>query len=191
MTIFGFNTNVQHGDVVYHVESQARQGDLLLQTMIFVKGSCVGKHAYSYAGLLANENFSEAAMHELLKAQHKAIVDAFQHGTAESVLRMGSEIEDVGGSGLVLRWSNPSEPSQQGSIAMRFQVLDSGKAVPGAEVAVWACPPADAEVLARALTDSNGHAALAVPVAGALESGVMAQAKYGSKSATRKFRFRK
>jgi hypothetical protein len=191
MTIFGFNTNVQHGDVVYHVESQARQGDLLLQTMIFVKGSCVGKHAFSYACLVDTEGFSDAAMHELLKAQHKAIVDAFQRGETESVLRTAGEIEDVGGTGLVLRWSNPSEPPQEDTLGMRFQVLDSGRAAAGAEVALWPCPPAEAVVFARAVTDAAGYAVLAVPLSGPLASAVMARAKYGTKSATRKFRFRK
>ena len=35
MTIFGFNTDVKLADVVYHVQSEARQQDLLLQTLIF------------------------------------------------------------------------------------------------------------------------------------------------------------
>jgi hypothetical protein len=191
MTIFGFNTNVQSGDVTYHVESQARQGDLLLQTMIFVKGSCVGKHAFSYAGLIASEGFSESAMHELLKAQHKAIVDAFQRGETESALRTVGDIEDVGGSGLVLKWSNPADLPEEGKIVMHFQVLDSGKPASGAEVVLWPCPPAEPAVFARASTDSAGCATLAVPLSGPLESGVMAGAKHGAKSATRKFRFRK
>lgn len=190
MTIFGFNTNVQSGAVVYHVESQARQGDLLLQTMIFVKGSCVGKHAFSYAGLIGNQGFSEAAMHELLKAQHKSIVDAFQRGETETILRT-SEIEDVGGSGLVLKWTNPSELPQEGKLAMHFQVLDSGKAASGAEIAIWPVAPAEATVFARRLADAAGNAVLAVPLSGELESGIMARATHGAKSATRKFRFRK
>ena len=49
MTIFGFNTDVKLADVVYHVQSEARQNDLLLQTLVFVKGQCVGKQAFSYA----------------------------------------------------------------------------------------------------------------------------------------------
>ena len=193
MTIFGFNTNVQHGDVVYHVESQARQSDLLLQTLVFVKGQCVGKHAFSYAGRTLQAGFSEAAMHELLKTQHKAVVDAVQRGQVELVLRTGGEVEDVDGNGLALRWSNPSDQSHAGKIIMRFQVLDSGQAVPGAEVTVWPCPPAEATVLARSLTDSAGNAVLVVPLNDPVErdGAIMVQATRGDKSATRKFRFRK
>lgn len=193
MTIFGFNTNVQQGDVVYHVESQARQSDLLLQTLIFVKGQCVGKHAFSYAGKTLEPGFSEQAMHELLKAQHRAVVEVVQRGQVERVLGTGGEIEDVGASGLALKWSNPSDPSRGGSIIMRFQVLDLGEPVSGAEITVRPCPPAENAVIARALTDSSGSAVLAVPVNGPIEeqSAVMAKAVTTDKSVTRKLRFRK
>ena len=47
--IFGFNTDVKHGDTIYHVQSEAREGELLLQTQVFVRGRCIGKKATSYA----------------------------------------------------------------------------------------------------------------------------------------------
>jgi hypothetical protein len=74
---------------------------------------------------------------------------------------------------------------------MHFQVLDSGKAALGAEVSLWPVAPAEAVVFARRITDAAGNAVLAVPVSGELESGIMARATHGSKSATRKFRFRR
>jgi hypothetical protein len=192
MTIFGFNTDVKQGDVLYHVQSEARPGDLLLQTLIFVKGSCVGKHAFSYAGKTLQPGFSEGAMHELLKAQHKAVVDAVQRGQVNLVLGTGGEIEDVGASGLALKWNNPSEPSQGGKIIMRLQVLDLGDPVSGAQVAVSACE-AEAVAIASSLTDSSGSAVLVVPVSGLIEeqSALMAKAVHGERSVTRKLRFKK
>ena len=47
--IFGFNTDVKHGDTIYHVQSEAREGEKLLQTQVFVRGQCVGKKAIAYA----------------------------------------------------------------------------------------------------------------------------------------------
>ena len=41
--IFGFNTDIKYEDVVYHVQSEARHADLLLQTQVFVHGRCIGK----------------------------------------------------------------------------------------------------------------------------------------------------
>jgi hypothetical protein len=47
--IFGFNTDIRHEDTVYHVQSEAREGEQLLQTQVFVRGRCVGKRAVSWA----------------------------------------------------------------------------------------------------------------------------------------------
>src|ERR1700722_19120603 len=47
--IFGFNTDIKHDGTVYHVQSEAREHELLLQTQVFVRGRCIGKHAVSYA----------------------------------------------------------------------------------------------------------------------------------------------
>lgn len=192
MTIFGFNTDVKQGDVVYHVQSEARPGDLLLQTLIFVKGSCVGKHAFSYAAKTLEPGFSEGAMHELLKGQHKAVVDAVQRGQVNLVLGTGNEIEDVGASGLALKWSNPSDPSHGGQIIMRFQVLDLGEPVSGAEITVSPCAPESA-VMARSVTDSTGGAVVVVLLSETVEqqAAVMAKAVGNEKSVTRKLRFKK
>src|SRR5215467_11821072 len=99
MTIFGYNTDVKHADVVYHVQSEARQNDLLLQTLVYVKGQCVGKHAFSYA--------------------HKKLIDALHQGHLDLALDLRSEISDVDGSGLVLTWTNPRDAAHGSAITMR------------------------------------------------------------------------
>jgi hypothetical protein len=53
--IFGFNTDIRHDDIVYHVQSEAREGEQLLQTQVFVRGRCIGKRAISYASGVEEE----------------------------------------------------------------------------------------------------------------------------------------
>ncbi len=91
--IFGFNTDVKFADTVYHVQSEARQHELLLQTLVFVKGRCIGKHATSYAEQTNEPGFSEEHMHEMLKDQHKHIVDAVREGKIEAELKEHAEHE--------------------------------------------------------------------------------------------------
>jgi hypothetical protein len=193
MTIFGFNTDVKLGDVVYHVQSEARQADMLLQTMIFVKGQCVGKRAVSYAQKTAEPDFSEQAMHELLKTQHRVVLEAIQQGRTESVLGSDSGIQDVGEGGLTLKWVNSTEQPDGSSLSMSFQVFDGAKVVPGADVAVSASAPGDASTVASARTDAAGNATVRVPLTNEMlrDSAVMARASHAGKSATRKFRFKK
>ncbi|MGH9524752.1 MAG: hypothetical protein ACRD3E_19690, partial [Terriglobales bacterium] len=81
--IFGFNTDVKFGTTVYHVQSEAREHDHLLQTQVFVKGRCLGKYAKSFADQAGQADFSEDHLHDLLKAQHKRFVESARAGTIE------------------------------------------------------------------------------------------------------------
>jgi len=192
MTIFGFNTDVKLADVVYHVQSEARQNDLLLQTLVFVKGQCVGKQAFSYAHELAHPGFSTEAMHELLKAQHKAAIDAIQQGQMNSVLGNGADVQDVGGSGLSLQWKPPAAAGDASEMPVNFQVLDSGQPAHGAEVVVRGVIASDGE-LVRGVADNAGEVELAIPLTQDVltRGAVMVQATREGKSVTRKFRVKR
>ena len=84
--IFGFNTEVKSGDTVYHIQSEVRQKDQLLQTQVFIKGRCVGKHTQSIADRSADPDFSEEHLHQLLKEQHRGFVVAAREGRLEAML---------------------------------------------------------------------------------------------------------
>src|SRR5437899_3791686 len=83
--IFGFNTDVKHGDTIYHVQSEARESELLLQTQIFVRGRCIGKKATSYAGS-AGAQSGDTQKEQYLREQHRQVLDAIREGKLESVL---------------------------------------------------------------------------------------------------------
>ena len=193
MTIFGFNTDVKLADVVYHVQSEARQNDLLLQTMVFVKGQCVGKQAFSYAHEISHPGFSTEAMHELLKSQHKAVIDALQQGQMSSVLGSGADVQDVGGSGLSLQWKLAIPADDTPNLPVSFQVLDSGQPASGAEIVVRGVIASDGLELARGVADASGTVALSIALTeDVLNRGaVMVQATRNGKSVTRKLRLKR
>lgn len=89
--IFGFNTDVKFADTVYHVQSEALQHELVLQTLVFLKGRCIGKRTNSYAEQTKEPGFSEEYMHEMLKDQHKHFVALVREGRIESELGEHSE----------------------------------------------------------------------------------------------------
>lgn len=84
--IFGFNTDIKFDGTVYHVQSEARQNERLLQTQIFVRGRCIGKKAASYADLLGRPEFSEERTHEMLKYQHRATIEDLRNGRIEDAM---------------------------------------------------------------------------------------------------------
>jgi hypothetical protein len=192
MTIFGFNTDVKHADVVYHVQSEARQNDLLLQTLVFVKGQCVGKRTVSYAHQVSQPEFSTEAIHELLKSQHKTVLDAIQQGHLETELGNGAEVQDVGGSGLSLQWT-AAPAGDAAALPVTFRVLDSGSPANGAEIIVRGVIASDGLELARGVADDAGAAELSIPLTEEVlaRGAVMVQAMREGKSATRKFRLKR
>ena len=192
MTIFGFNTDVKNADVVYHVQSEARQNDLLLQTLVFVKGQCVAKQAFSYAHEISHPGFSTEAMHELLKAQHKAVLDVIQQGELNSKIGNSAEVQDIGGSGLSLQWKSGAA-AEGADLPVSFQVLDFGKPATGAELVVRGVIASDGLELAHGVADANGGIQLSIPLTeDVLNRGaVMVQATFQQKSVTRKFRVKR
>src|SRR5207245_2468575 len=78
--IFGFNTDVKHGDTVYHVQSEARQSEFLFQTQVFVRGRCIGKRATSYADRAIDPFFTDKQKEAMLRDQHRYVLDASGKG---------------------------------------------------------------------------------------------------------------
>lgn len=191
--IFGFNTDVKSGDAVFHVQSEARQRDLLLQTMVFVKGQCIGKFASSYAEQASLPNFNDQNIHELLKEQHRAVVEAAREGRVEEFFAEAGEVQDTSGMGLTLKWLNEADPVQGNGAVLRFSVTDGGTLADGALLTCRLAISHEAPIHSQAVTEEDGTAELHVDFAG-LEPGqvpeVLVRAKYGEKSATRKFRLR-
>jgi hypothetical protein len=88
--IFGFNTDVKHGNTVYHVQSEANPSTHTLQSTVFVQGRCLGKTSSSYASQVALVDFSEEKMHQLLKEQHRRVLEAIRDGRVQSVIVAGA-----------------------------------------------------------------------------------------------------
>lgn len=84
--IFGFNTDVRHGDTIYHVQSEANPHASLLLTTIFVQGRCLGKKTTSYASEAFPSDAAEQRVHELLKEQHRQVLEAIREGHLEKVI---------------------------------------------------------------------------------------------------------
>ena len=150
--IFGFNTDIRHEDTVYHVQSEAREGDQLLQTQVFVRGRCVGKRAISYASegeekvvsrnpALINSTSAEPSDAEadstavnagvnkdqykekLLRDLHRQVLDAIREGRLDSVLDK-RETPDVLASvkELDVQWTNAESVHSHGALMMNLQV---------------------------------------------------------------------
>ncbi|HXZ28154.1 MAG TPA: hypothetical protein VEG08_09185 [Terriglobales bacterium] len=187
--IFGFNTDVRYGDILYHVMTEPRPDDLLFQSVVFVRGRCLGKRAWSYAGHTRRPGFSELQMHELLKDQHRRVLEDIRMGKLALLLGDEAEVTDVGGE-LGLKCLNPETLYSSSGLAVEVQVTAGGQGVAGAHVTGRV---GNAPISAETRTDAQGVARIHLPLE-RLAPGDLAlwvEAGLGGKSVTRKLRLRK
>jgi hypothetical protein len=192
--IFGFNTDVKHEDTVYHVQSEARQNDLLFQTQVFVRGRCVGKRATSYADRSHQSDFTDKQKEHMLREQHRFVLDSIREGKLEDALDKRDSPEALAAiKQLDMQWVNADSVHNEGTLLMRLRVTEGGSAIPGAKI-VSRFGRSDSEPkFSRALSDDNGNAEIRVDVdeAALEDSAVLVQADYNGQTATRKFRLKR
>lgn len=211
--IFGFNTDIKHEGTVYHVQSEAREHDKLLQTQVFVRGRCIGKHANSYAEQMAQPGFSDEHMHDLLKTQHKSVIDAIRSGgldqlfgaltppasdsvqpaAASAAAQSHHAPEPPKNEKLTLLWINSDKVYEDNTVVMRFSVMRNGSGVAGAQLTTRVDVPEEAPIYSQTTTAEDGTAELKILLGehALHNAAVLVQAMHAGDHSTRKFRLRK
>ena len=191
--IFGFNTDVKHGDTIYHVQSEARESEKLLQTQVFVRGRCVGKKAISYAASAAEIGFGDPQKEQQLRDQHRLVLESIKEGKLESVLDKAETETLAAIKQLDVQWENASSIHANHNLTMHLRVTEDGVAVPSARLTFRFARPDAAPFYTQAVTDSAGSAAISVEVEESAlpDASVMVQANHEGRTVTRKFAMRR
>lgn len=191
--IFGFNTDVKHGDTIYHVQSEAREGELLLQTQVFVRGRCIGKRARSYASQSSEGQSGDAQKEHQLREQHRTVLDAIREGKLDSVLDRPEPETLATVKELDVEWLNSESVHSQQNLTMQLKVTEGGAAASGARLIFRFARPGAAPFYTQAVADAGGAAEIKIEVeeASLPDSSLLVQANFEGRTATRKFVLRK
>jgi hypothetical protein len=191
--IFGFNTDVKHGDTIYHVQSEAREGERLLQTQVFVRGRCIGKRAISYAASSSDPQFGDTQKEQQLREQHRLVLDSIREGKLDSVLDRAEPETLAAVKELEVQWVNAESVHIDRNLTMQLRVTEGGAAAPGARLTFRFARPGSAPFYTQAVADSVGSAEIKIEVEEAAlpDSSLLVQANYEGRTATRKFVLRK
>jgi hypothetical protein len=193
--IFGFNTDIRHEDTVYHVQSEAREAEQLLQTQVFVRGRCIGKHAIPYGSAKGEtgSNSNDQDKEKMLRELHREVLDAIRDGRLDSILDKRDTPETLAAvKKLDLEWINVNSVHAGGALTMQIRVTDGGAAAPGARLTLRFARPDAAPYYAQVLTDAQGSAEMHVQVdeTSLADSSVLVQASFDGRTVTRKFQLR-
>jgi hypothetical protein len=192
--IFGFNTDIKHEDTIYHVQSEAREADLLLQTQVFVRGRCIGKRATPYAEQAQSPDFTDQKKEQILREQHRLVLDAIRDGRLEQVFDKRETPESLAAEKeLDIQWLNADSVHAEDKLSMKLRATEAGQGIASARMTVrFARPNAD-PFYTQVTTDASGDAELTflVEEAALPEASVLVQVNVAGRTATRKFQLRK
>lgn len=109
--ITGFNTDVQHEGVTYHVQTEDKGLDTpLILSLVYVGGAILASKRTPYEDLIKS-GFDEKVLTERLQRQHKLICAAIKSGRVEDLKRMG----DRDAQPAAVRSEEPSSTEVNGS----------------------------------------------------------------------------
>ena len=86
--ITGFNTDIEHDGVVYHVQTEDKGLDSpLILSLVYAGGTILASKRSPYEDLIA-EGFSDEVLAERLKRQHRLICAAIHSGRIDDLKKM-------------------------------------------------------------------------------------------------------
>jgi len=205
--IFGFNTDIRCGDTVYHVQTEARQAERLLESAIFVRGRCIGKHGVSYADQVASPEFCDQYIHDLLTQQHRSVVNAVREGNVDLILAPAANSQAGSSQAasppavaqqeppeLEIDWVAAESSFAGSDIRLRFHVHCDGSPADNAEVVARLEGEIGGPYYARSSAGNKGAADIRFDLQDGVAAQpftVLVQASHAGRSVRRKFRLRK
>lgn len=77
--LMGFNTDINHEGVVYHVQTEPRK-DAGIDTTVYMRGTVIHKYKSYYQDLLDSPDYSEDKLKHRLEEQHRLIIARIRGG---------------------------------------------------------------------------------------------------------------
>lgn len=116
--ITGFNTDIRHGDRVFHVQTEDRGlGNPVVESLVYVGGQILLSKKSPYADLVADGKADEKAVRQLMDLQHRRIIEAIRRGRfdGDSPVATGA---DAGGA-------KPAAPLSPAAAAAAAAILSA------------------------------------------------------------------
>ena len=86
--ITGFNTDIEHGGVIYHVQTEDKGLETpIILSLVYVGGTILASKRAPYQDLI-EQGFSDEALSERLKRQHRLICAAINSGRIDDLKKM-------------------------------------------------------------------------------------------------------
>jgi len=118
----GFNTDVQVGDHVFHVQTEDRgPAKLLIDTAVYQSGRVLLRRSYDYEQLSKSEEFSPEALAERVELQHRTVIEDIRSGLLTEALAVAFE-QTARAAGIQVQLLNPQSWLTGGTVSLEVEV---------------------------------------------------------------------
>ncbi len=194
--LFGHNSNVKIGEMLYHVQTEDRgTSHAVIDTMVYHSGRVLHRRANSYADLLPLDASREEDLKRRVSAQHQAVLEELRSGTLKLAQHAMPAAPSAGGARDSLNLELLNAKNWLAGRRATLQVLVSQKgngiAVSGARVTARIEGTAEPAQYSTA-TGLDGKAQLAfdMPSLAGAECALVIEANNGKAQARLHFQLR-
>jgi hypothetical protein len=158
----GFNTDVQIGSEVFHVQTEDRgPAHPVIDTVVYQEGRVLHRRSSNYRHFAESEEFDHEGLRDRVEEQHRSVIEDLRSGVLEPQIAAAAATQDGRPGGIQMQLMNPSSWLTGGHIFLDVELVrraDRGPQ-PGVEVQAFIDGAIEDKRYSE-MTDSQGRARL-------------------------------
>jgi hypothetical protein len=158
----GFNTDVQIGSEVFHVQTEDRgPAHPVIDTVVYQDGRVLHRRSSNYRHFAESEEFDHEGLRDRVEEQHRSVIEDLRSGLLEPQIAAAAATQDGRPGGIKMQLMNPSSWLTGGHIFLDVELVrraDRGPQ-PGVEVQAFIDGAIEDKRYSE-MTDSQGRARL-------------------------------
>jgi hypothetical protein len=157
----GFNTDVQIGTEVFHVQTEDRgPAHPVIDTVVYQNGRVLHRRSSNYRHFVESDEFDHEGLRDRVEEQHRSVIEDLRSGVLDPQVA-GAATQDGRPSGIQMQLMNPGSWLTGGHIFLDVELVRRADRGPQAGVAVEAFIDGAVEDRRYSeVTDSQGRARL-------------------------------
>jgi hypothetical protein len=119
----GFNTDVPHGERVFHVQTEDRGPQFLsIDTVVYRNGHILQRRSASYKEFTESPEFSSEALQQRVESQHRDVIEALRSGVFDAEIA-AAEAEAIRAAGIQVQLLNPGSWLASGKVSLEVGIV--------------------------------------------------------------------
>lgn len=132
----GFNTDVQVGSRVFHVQTEDRGPEYFaIDTAVYHNGQVLYRHSRSYEHFAKSSEFNRQDLRERVEEQHRCVIEDLQAGVLNAEIAAGLR-NAARAAGIQVQLINSNSWFSSGEVSLELETLRRADLTPEPDVEV-------------------------------------------------------